>query len=90
MSGFGTREFCDCLKRARAKGLSMSQVQVISILSCVPSTIIELQCSTGMTYDGARKSVNRIFMIGDIVPVGVKEGQQIWGLSDQGRRLIEE
>ena len=94
---FGDADFCELLRRARASGLTLSQVQVLSVLAIAPSTVQEIGGLTSLSAEGVVKTVKRLSEIGDVVPYGVAatatKMARVWRLSEQGddfvRRLFD-
>lgn len=87
MMVFGTPEFCECLRRCRRHGLTMSQVQVLSLLSCGVMARQEMADVTGTTFNNMKKTVQLLVHTGDVSVVA--EGRsRMYGLTDQGRELV--
>lgn len=94
---FGDADFCELLRRARAGGLTLSQVQVLAVLAVNPATVQEIGGLTGLSVEGVVKTVKRLSEIGDVVPSGVTatatKMARVWRLSEQGdgfvRRLFD-
>ena len=94
---FGDADFCELLRRARTSGLTLSQVQVLSVLAIAPSTVQEIGGLTSLSAEGVVKTVKRLCEIGDVVPSGVAttatKMARVWRLSEQGddfvRRLFD-
>ena len=89
---FGSSDFCELLRRARAGGLTLSQVQVLSVLAIAPSTVQEIGGLTGLSAEGVVKTVKRLSEIGDVVPSGVAttatKMARVWRLSEQGDGFV--
>lgn len=88
---FGTGDFCETLRKCRALGMTLSQVQILSLLSIAPITRTELAGLTGLSGESVRKSINYLLQTGDVKCVKTREGNRIRvlvKLTEQGEKII--
>lgn len=87
---FGTSDFCETLRKCRAMGMTLSQVQILSLLSLAPTSKTELAGMTGLSGESVRKSIKYLLETGDVTYVagGGARPRRLVALTEQGENIV--